>query len=168
MLFALPSERPKAPWTRPKTCPPLLRFVRGAPPSVAVASCCQHHVSLCGVHSRKRCRFLRPAGANADKSCSVLAGSHCHDGLLHHRAFGLVASRNRTGFAAFHESGTTTHNPHPKMPIMRANARPFPQRCSHPSKKSPRQQPCRVAATVALLPLGPRPVHHTQGMTSRR
>lgn len=52
--------------------------------------------------------------------------------------------------------------------IVRASARPFPQRCSHPSKKTPRQQPCCVAATVAFLSLCLRPVHHTQGVISRR
>jgi len=33
-----------------------------------------------------------------------------------------------------------------------------PRRGSYPSKSSPRQQPCRITATVALLPLPPAPV----------
>jgi hypothetical protein len=48
------------------------------------------------------------------------------------------------GFAAF---------PAASRPARRPSVIPrFPRRCSHPPKDSPRQQPCRVTAVLALLP----------------
>lgn len=77
---------------------------------------------------------------------------------------GLVASHCRTGFAAFllavSQSRRTTWSPESHRGVTPAEAvvahadpRSFPQRGSHPSKKSSRQQPCPVTRTVALLSL---------------
>jgi len=51
-------------------------------------------------------------------------------------------------------------------PAARADPRSFPQRGSHPSKKSPRLQPHPVTRTVALLPLclHPSPAHVAQAV----
>jgi hypothetical protein len=62
-----------------------------------------------------------------------------------HMSRGLVASRCRSW-------GSLRFQPVPVVAEAMTRGRPSPQRVSHPSKESPRQQPHRVTAAVAFLP----------------
>jgi hypothetical protein len=91
--------------------------------------------------------------APAAPTCSVLVVSHHLDGLLLPPGPGLVASRYRKGFAAFPLALAARSPDAPKSTRWRpAQTQAFPLRASHPPKKSPRQQPRRVTATLASSP----------------
>jgi len=73
--------------------------------------------------------------------------SHHLDGFLRARSCGLVASRCRSwGSLRFRTARVD-------LPKQGRRSGTFPQRVSHPSKETPRRQPHRVTAAVALLPL---------------
>jgi hypothetical protein len=67
------------------------------------------------------------------------------------RGLGFVAPQNRPGFIAFRDGHPTRPRPKPQAVEM---FHPSAQCGSHPPKNSPRQQPYRVTAAVALLPFG--------------
>jgi len=71
--------------------------------------------------------------------------------LTPHTGLGFIAPRSQMEFAAF-QSG---HSPPSPTEVDSVDKRrSFPQRGSHPSKNSPRRQPYRIAAAVALMMLG--------------
>jgi len=93
-----------------------------------------------------------PTLPHAD-SCSTLVVSHHLDGLLRARVTGLLHPATGQGFAAFHACRPAGS---PESDSIGRDQ--FPRRGSHPSKTSPRQQPFRITAAVAFLPLPSCPV----------
>lgn len=92
-------------------------------------------------------------------SCSAFVVSLHHDGFLRTSAPGLLHPGTDPGVhcvSAFPEPGSGTTAPRKRES---SGPRPWlcqeasPQRGSYPSTNSPRQQPCRITATVALLRL---------------
>jgi hypothetical protein len=81
------------------------------------------------------------------RSCSAFAVSHRPDGFLHPGAAGLLRP------AAGHEVRRVSAACRQAHPRMSAQPASFPRRDSYPSKNSPRRQPYRVTAAVALMPL---------------
>jgi hypothetical protein len=95
--------------------------------------------------------------ATTRHTCSALMVSHHLDDFLRNEAR-VSCNPNQTRFAAFLETalcGTLCPNRSPHTLHSKDTASPSPQRGSYPPKCSPRQQPCRITATVAslLLPI---------------
>jgi hypothetical protein len=99
-----------------------------------------------------RCPLPEPEGSFGQAiplawSRSACAVSHRPDGLLHPGAAGLLHPATDREVRPVSD---LQRQPTQRQPVPCA---PFPRRGSHPSKNSPRQQPYRVTAASALLPL---------------
>jgi len=92
-------------------------------------------------------------------SCSAFVVSLHHDGLLRISAPGLLHPGTDPGVhcvSAFPEPEIRTTAPRKREsigPLPWSCEEASPQRGSYPSTNSPRQQPCRITAAVALLRL---------------
>jgi hypothetical protein len=128
-----------APWgrrCRRSSVPPLMGFAFAPLPT-----------SLCSrpLPPDPKIKLRRPT--STPTACSALMVSHHHDGFLRERAVSLLRLTAGLRFAAFPSSPSTST-------AEAADPERFstsPQRVSHPSKDSPRQQPYRVTAAVAFL-----------------
>lgn len=125
---------------RPRDTLPLVGFT---------SWCAPPPMSSDRVHSGWRCRHRRSAGCH-QPTRSALVVSHHLDGFLRVRTPGLVASRYRKGFAAF--LAPVHRSSRPEGPWSGALGA-SPSAPSHPSKKSPLQQPHHIAVAVAPSPL---------------
>jgi hypothetical protein len=136
LILSSPSERSRKRWNRLSLVPPLMGFECRPPTGIPPAR------PLPGAEA--------PFGStlpSAD-SCSALVVSHHHDGLLRAEVTGLLHPATGQGFAAFHACRLSA------APEGEAGGRgQSPRRGSHPSKSSPHQQPHRITAAVAFLPL---------------
>ena len=115
------------------------------------------------VHSQRLRRASFGPSVPPDSSCSVLVVSHHLDGFLRATAAGLLHP------AASLEVRRVSRFPvperHPKVtPATMARS---PQRGSYPSKGSPHQQPYRITAAVALLPVERRPPRSCLGSDAK-
>jgi hypothetical protein len=105
-------------------------------------------LDLLRVHSRKP-ELPSVRSCQGPGSRSALVVSHHLDGLLRAGAAGLLHPAVDSGVRCVSGSGSQ------ELPREVALERPSPSphRESHPSKSSPHQQPYRITAAVALLPL---------------
>ena len=135
MILASPSERSRKRWKRLSADPPLMGFV------------------VCPAADMPRARPLREAEASVGPT--VPPASHVPPSWFRttstvcsaQRVAGLLHPAASQGFAAFRVL------PPPASPESDRGGRgQSPRRGSHPSKSSPRQQPYRITAAVALLP----------------
>jgi hypothetical protein len=92
-------------------------------------------------------------------SRSALVVSHHLDDFLRTRAAGLLRPATGLGFVAF-PATVTHHRVEPKLDAPWNRSVLTSRHGSDPSKGSPHQQPYRITAAVALLPL---PLHHRDG-----
>jgi len=116
--------------------PPLLGFAHFPP-------LCRS--TFCASTPRGR-GLLRVDGATR-RPRSALVVSHHLGGFLRAGAAGLLRPAAGCGVRRVARSGFQTARRHPARPSR------FPRRISYPSKSSPRQQPHRITAAVAFLPL---------------
>ena len=101
---------------------------------------------LC-VHSRKP-RLPSARRCHPSRSCSARVVSHHLDGFLRTGAAGLLHPADDSGV----QRVSSLRLPDAPEDVL-VRRRPSPRRESYPSKSSPRQQPYRITAAVALLPL---------------
>lgn len=110
--------------------------------------CALHPTSPYCVHSRKIEIPLRPVAAKLPTR-SALVVSHHLDGLLRSSVLEILHPSTGQGPLRF-----TRMMPFddltPKCPVAKSHPTRSPQR-SHPSKKSPHQQPYHVTVAVALM-----------------
>jgi len=136
MNLASPSERSRKRWKRLSADPPLMGFV------------------VCPSADMPRARPLREAEASVGPT--VPAASLVPPSWFHttstvcsaQRVAGLLRPAASRGFAAFRASRLQR-----RPRATRGGRGQSPRRGSHPSKSFPRQQPYRITAAVAFLPL---------------
>jgi hypothetical protein len=136
MAFASPTECSRERWNRLSLVPPLLGFECCPPAGIP------HARPLPGAEAP-----FGPALLHAS-SRSALVVSHHLDVFLRARVTGLLHPATSKGFAAF----PVCRRPLPSedSAVCRGHS---PRRGSHPSKSSPHQQPYRITAAFAFLPL---------------
>jgi hypothetical protein len=110
------------------------------------------------VHSRKP-KLPSARTCQGPGSRSVLVVSLHLDGFLHTGAAGLLHPADDSGVRRVSGSGSRWH-----PEVLPERSPPSPRRESYPSKSSPHQQPHRITAAVALLPL----LHALRVWTARR
>jgi hypothetical protein len=119
------------------------------PPLMGFASPLRRHL-----HTRVHSHPIRRSGFGHRlphrQSRSALVVSHHLDGLLREQAVSLLHLTTGKRFAAFPPLRPPNLDARASTP---GSLRGFPAAQSHPSKNSPRQQPYRVTAAVALLTL---------------
>ena len=107
---------------------------------------------------------LRMPGANRT-SCSAFVVSLHRDGLLCTPAPGLLQPGTGHGVHCVSASREPEHRTNSALWLHREAS---PQRGSYPSTNSPRQQPYRITAAVALLWLPPVPCPRSHALRRRR
>jgi hypothetical protein len=142
--------RPPSPSTLLQSVPPPRLVPSRVPPLMGFASPPRRHL-LARVHSRRLRRSAFGCRIPTRQSRSAHMVSHHLDGFLREQAVSLLHLTASLRFAPF---------PLPRpLPDAKASSPVifggFPAARSHPSKNSPRPQPYRVTAAVALLTLPP-------------
>jgi hypothetical protein len=155
MFLVSPSERLAATGTRSTRWLPKQPPDRADPPLMALPACASSPCSHWCVHSRPtaaEAAACHRVGVPIPTSCSVHVVSHHLDGFLRTRAVGLL--RPTPGLEVHCVSADRDpRSPRTEVRDTVGGQPPSPQCGCHPSKGYPRQQPYRITAALAFLPL---------------